>query len=398
MREIARAHLERLFEQDPVKPECGATLRSLVNKTNECLRSLQVLGAPVQEWDIMLCYVIGKKLDQESRRQWELTFHDGSFPKLNEFLDFLDRRARALTASEAPAKNHSQMQNKMKIPNGHQGAKSCNLGTTSAPTLCGICKADHGTHNCPKLLEAESEERQELVRNSGICFNCLQPGHPSRKCNSGSCRKCGRRHNTLLHTEEKEEEVVEEVAAHLSCGTERSQGLLATVQVMIENGYGQISSVRSMIDGGAQASFITESCVERLGLVKRSGTIGLLGLGNKKLQNTCGKVDLILRSDFDSKFSLSIQAYVLPQVTSLQPSVPVRNNWQHLKSLTLADPSFNVPKEVDMILGVDVKSEIMQGGFIKGPVGTPVAELTTFGWIIWGPVNTKHADDLGECG
>ena len=35
----------------------------------------------------------------------------------------------------------------------------------------------------------------------------------------------------------------------------------------------------------------------------------------------------------------------------------------------------------------------MREGLIKGPSGTPAAELTAFGWISWGPVNAEQ--DVG---
>ena len=128
----------------------------------------------------------------------------------------------------------------------------------------------------------------------------------------------------------------------------------------------------------------------------KEAVVGLLGLGNKKLAHPLGKVDLVLRSNYDDEFYLHVQAFVLPQVTGLQPSAPFENDWLHLKGLKLADPSFNIPQGVDMILGVDTKAEIMLGGFIKGPLGMPVAELTVFGWIVWGPVGTEHTDIMED--
>ena len=388
-REIARTHLERLFEQESVMPDGGLSLRGLVNRTNECMRSLKILGAPVETWDVMVCFVVCKKLDAESRQQWELTFHDGSFPKLDEFLEFLDRRARALAASGPPVKTQQQVQRKKPQT---QGVKSCNLSTTAA-SHCGICKADHSVYSCAKLLEAGHAEKQDMVQTSGLCFNCLQPGHLAKKCNGGSCRKCKRRHNTLLHVDKPEEKVEEtpddnEVASHLSCKLESNQVLLATARVQAEDKFGQVMSLRSLIDGGSQATFITETCVQRLGLKRSSGNLGLSGLGKTKLGRTKGKVDLLLRSDFDPKFSLTVQAYVLPETTNWQPQVPVSKNWAHLKDLKLADPSYHLPGEIDLLLGADAKVDILQEGLVKGPKGTPVGQLTVFGWIVWGPISS----------
>ena len=55
--------------------------------------------------------------------------------------------------------------------------------------------------------------------------------------------------------------------------------------------------------------------------------------------------------------------------------------------LKLADPEFNVSKSIDILLGVDVYHDILKPGLILGPKGTPAAQETMFGWVLFGNTN-----------
>jgi len=57
-----------------------------------------------------------------------------------------------------------------------------------------------------------------------------------------------------------------------------------------------------------------------------------------------------------------------------------------LEGLQLADPSFSKPGPIDIILGADVYGQLIEEGVIKGPINSPIAQKTKFGWIISGPI------------
>ena len=55
------------------------------------------------------------------------------------------------------------------------------------------------------------DDRRALVKEKGLCFNCLLPGHRVVQCRlKMTCRKCGRRHNSLLHWESRSHEISNE--------------------------------------------------------------------------------------------------------------------------------------------------------------------------------------------
>ncbi len=83
---------------------------------------------------------------------------------------------------------------------------------------------------------------------------------------------------------------------------------------------------------------------------------------------------------------LLISAIFVPKVTCDLPTQPVYFNarWNHLKDLHLADPNYGLPSKIDILLGVDIYADVVLNGRRTGPVGTPVAFETKFGWVLTG--------------
>ena len=62
----------------------------------------------------------------------------------------------------------------------------------------------------------------------------------------------------------------------------------------------------------------------------------------------------------------------------------------YLQGLDLADPCFHKPGRIDILLGADAYPELLvPDHMITGPVKTPAAQRTIFGWAIVGPVSYK---------
>ena len=64
------------------------------------------------------------------------------------------------------------------------------------------------------------------------------------------------------------------------------------------------------------------------------------------------------------------------------------DNFEHLRSIQLADTYDEKEKGVDILLGLDNYYKFMKGGLIKGDDG-PVAVETTFGYVLAGRVPSK---------
>ena len=90
-------------------------------------------------------------------------------------------------------------------------------------------------------------------------------------------------------------------------------------------------------------------------------------------------------------------AAVVQKVTENLPvqETPSVEELPHLQGLELADPSFLKTGRIDILLGADAYPELMvQDHLVTGPVKTPAAQRTIFGWAIVGPVSYKAGSSV----
>ena len=85
---------------------------------------------------------------------------------------------------------------------------------------------------------------------------------------------------------------------------------------------------------------------------------------------------------------IDVTAYILPTLTQFLPSseFSIQTNF-HLRSIELADPNFNKPGRIEMILGSDVFEEVVLDGKVTAENGIHFKN-TVFGWIASG----KHPE------
>ena len=88
---------------------------------------------------------------------------------------------------------------------------------------------------------------------------------------------------------------------------------------------------------------------------------------------------------------LQISAAVMEKVTCnlpLQGAAAVKE-LPHLKDLTLADPTFDMPGKIDLLLGGYIMPRVMLPDAKTGAGNAPIAWKTIFGWAIFGPFQSS---------
>lgn len=144
------------------------------------------------------------------------------------------------------------------------------------------------------------------------------------------------------------------------------------------------------MDSCAQISAITSECANRLGLARRKYHTEIVGLGQSPVTQVKGRTtcSFVPRHTMDPVFSCS-DLIILPQITSFMPAnclpTSVRTEYHHLQ---LADPRFDEPAHIDMLIGCDVFPFLVrpQSGIIH-TIGLPSALETYLGWILVGTVD-----------
>ncbi|KAI5632972.1 putative peptidase (DUF1758) domain-containing protein [Phthorimaea operculella] len=250
--------------------------------------------------------------------------------------------------------------------------------------------------------------RIEYVKKNNLCFNCLAPGHSAKKCRLNmSCRICHKRHHTMVHQTqamtssnqpdniqahhtniEQEDNIFapqEDVELSVNFVGRSTSGLLATALVPVRDASGHTTVLRALIDPGSQETFISERAAQAL-KIKRIPVNGTVtGFGSTKV-NIKHVAEIQLLSRTDEQFQMNVKANISTRLTAQLPSHQriSAKNWPHIRGLELADPSFYQPGRVDLLLSVKVYARIFKAEIIEGPPGTPCAQNTRLGWILFG--------------
>ncbi|XP_048489204.1 uncharacterized protein LOC125491402 [Plutella xylostella] len=417
MRLITNSVLKRLFNQRKISAPTADNIRSLLDTTNDCLNSLRNLSISTDSWDPVIIFLVIQKLDPESHQEWEQSAFNGNsaeLPKWAELSRFLETKYRTLELVNPPQRQKiTQSQNRERKYKVHVSTDTnSNNNYNNKEKCCSMCKENHTLCHCREFISKVPRERCEFVKSNQLCFNCLAPGHSAFRCRLRMfCRVCKKRHHTLLHetyqpnnvechhdtaTNENynNSEPVSELSTNIATNT--STALLATALVPVrDESSGRVTMLRALIDNGSQASFISERAAQLLKLkrIPCNGTITGVGTTKTTVKHVA-QIEVL--SSQDNKFSLKLKVYVMP--TRLTSQLPTRviseRTWSHIHGIALADPGFNQPGPVDMLLGVEVCATIMKGEIIKGPPGTPSAQNTSLGWILFGHITTEeHRDE-----
>ncbi|CAB0029891.1 unnamed protein product, partial [Trichogramma brassicae] len=99
----------------------------------------------------------------------------------------------------------------------------------------------------------------------------------------------------------------------------------------------------------------------------------------------------------DQEFTLII-SYVLPEITDYQPDSGDSEAWSRLRGLRLADPNFDRPGRVDVLLGTLVHARVMKGGLKKGNIQSQIAMNSHLGWILSGNAKQRRQPPASSLG
>ena len=172
--------------------------------------------------------------------------------------------------------------------------------------------------------------------------------------------------------------------------------VLRTAMVLIVDSLGVEREVRALLDSGSQASFISESCVQLLGLKRSNGRVIISGIGNASAGSSRGTVTISLKPR-SKLHQINVDALVIPKVAARLPDMISREDLKWLSTVELADPKFYKSRTIDILLGADVFFAILENGQLKSPTSNLVAQNTIYGWVIGGSSLTKSAGVQSHC-
>jgi len=202
----------------------------------------------------------------------------------------------------------------------------------------------------------------------------LRQGHFSKDCRSQLCKKCGLKHNSLLHKEKSKTEVSTSEGSspdtqtqtnlHVSnhCSPkETNKVLLSTAQVYISDNDGNQHICRALLDPGSQVNLITEEFMTRLKLKGKPCKLPVATL-NEINHDVQRSVQITLRST-TSRFTTQMECLVISNITQNIPQTIISLDKLIIPpGIELADPIFNKPGKIDMLIGAGLFWRILESG------------------------------------
>ncbi|GFX46232.1 uncharacterized protein TNCV_2298791 [Trichonephila clavipes] len=371
---IVNSHIAELLNPNKIKFESAFHLRSLIDSIQSHLRALKQLELePNALCESMLIFVITQRLDDESRKQYEMELHSNDLPKWNNFLDFLIKRSQALENVQ----RNSSLKNK-----NEYSPKFRSFVVKSNEKTCPLCPSEtHPIFKCKMFHEMSVQERSNKVRSLNLCFNCLGH-HLIKNCLklNRKCRVCNANHNSLLcktsvprainrnlPSPQSSSGVIydpspatiinPQTATCLYNESGEKSILLSTAKVKVQSATGGWLVMNAILDSGSQKCLCSLEASNFLGLEKYSMNSTIVGLNG-----ACISVRKGISAEISngSSFKRKLNFLIVPKITGCVPTQPLDLTKIKLpQNIRYADAEFNIPKRIDILLGeaIGIKAE-----------------------------------------
>ncbi|KMQ86917.1 gag-pol protein, partial [Lasius niger] len=247
-----------------------------------------------------------------------------------------------------------------------------------------------------ETAKKQPKEKKDFAEAKQLCPNCLGK-HQLADCQSKkTCAACNARHHSSTHdayVSSGSASTETSTSLHVQRrATKEATVLLATARIDVSDRHGIKHRVRALIDSGSEVSLISEALTQRLQLQRTAAPVAILGIGGQRTVTSNGRVNMRLSSTA-ADFTMHLTALVLPRISAYGTRVKTAGGeWPHVHGLHLADPDFRAADPVELLLGADAFSQIIEKGLRKGGSRAPIAQRTTLGWILSGVVGGVEND------
>ncbi|XP_018374037.1 PREDICTED: uncharacterized protein LOC108768190, partial [Trachymyrmex cornetzi] len=362
---IIQTHVKAMFEIPSIHKENYTALRNLLDNLLKHFRALRALQRPIDSWDDMMIHLVLAKLDSSTIKEWQTSRTDNQIPTFKELTDFLAQRCEALEATFGKLSIRSSSE----VTNSSQKAKnpSSHASTSSQVWLKGIRQKTAwlvlvesvGKHTIRYCILIQTRLALRVQRiNLHALLNQLT--HPYQSLHLRYITQC-----TQINS--------------------ASKIFLSTAIVNVYDCHGHPHGCRVLLDSGSQLNFITQKLANKLRLNHRALNMSICGVAEGTFESK-EVVNISFRSR-TNKYTNQLDCIILPKITQDLPQefCPM-SEFRIPSNIILADPSFNIPNEIDLLIGAQMFWQLVCVGQIKSCKAHPTLQKTKLGWVISGTI------------
>ena len=378
-------------------------LRRVVDLVKRTIGSLK--ATKQYDMDSFLSSILTSVLPPRLQTTWaQHTKKDKQVPPISQLLIYLREHAETLPESGAPPppqqSDSTTRKNNSRRTDTRQDHHKQKVVHAVVPTStyrweCIICTPEkHPLHVCPKWASYTVPQRLAQVKARNLCSNCLVGGHLAKNCKSTyRCRDCGQQHHTSIH---QDSAAATPVNTACSTSPQVPDALLTTAQVLLKGPRGQEIKARALIDSGAGLSLISHKMAQTLGLPLTPSKLQLTGVQGTSCKPIKFLTQLTISPLHNQDKQIQCSPAVVQTVTSDLPpdKMDPVHDLPHMLGLHLADPQYNMPGRIDILLGADMAPQVMTRRMLQtGKDTEPIAQATEFGWVISGPATRSQSSN-----
>nr|XP_041631965.1 uncharacterized protein LOC121502439 [Drosophila kikkawai]XP_041631966.1 uncharacterized protein LOC121502439 [Drosophila kikkawai] len=364
-RKIFSEHMNRLMDMPNLNLDSDKQIKKFIDTINESIYIIKLKAHLSEEVDAVFPHIILRKFNKEYLNLYESHVKKTKdIQALSDVMEFLEQRLNSISSFSQGDKPVKKVV--MTMPNNYI-------------ENCACCKLPgHYLVQCYKFKSMNPAERTDWAKKNHICTRCLR--HQSfKRCTSEQlCATCNKPHHTLLHFNFPEKVN--------TCRT-TEQALLATALIEVKSGNGGFKKLRALIDSGSQSTIISEEASQILKLPRIKKYTEISGVSTSKTCISRHRVKLQIKTQKRDKNNLTVDAIILPKLMKALPGQMINVDTAKWDKYRLADPEFNKPGRVDLIIGADLYAHIFKNGIKK--IDGLLGQNTAFGWIVSGCTKSK---------
>ncbi|XP_065918800.1 uncharacterized protein [Dysidea avara] len=313
----------------------------------------------------------------------------------------------------------------------HMAANRATRDRPKKDLTCVFCKGMHKPHLCTTV--SSPTERLAIIKNAGLCFNCLAHHKVSQCASKFTCRECHKKHHTSLchaftasvepppqtlpaHTTTVSNQTGPQTqtvpqntattAAHTTtthnedtAATSTSLTAFSKSVCLLKTAIANVLASQTTVEGhilfdeGAQRSFITQELANQLQLQPtHHENISVLPFGEQvSTPRRLARATVLIQTL--NKGHIPISVLIVPKLAA-----PIRNSIRahldklpYLQELPQAHPVTSDENfHISILIGADYYWQFIQDRIVRGD--GPTAVKSRLGYLLSGPLpSTKSA-------